>query len=87
MADIIQKRSENGKDYGIILVPEGLIEFVPEMAVLISEINELLAKEFKGDIRDYVIKHLSFVSQALFKLLPYSISEQLLLDRDPHGNV
>lgn len=87
VADIICARSERGKNYGIIMVPEGLIEFVPEMGQLINEINELLAKEFNGDIREYVEKHLSFVSQALFKLLPESISSQLLLDRDPHGNV
>ena len=87
VADIITKRSSLGKDYGVILVPEGLIEFIPEMAVLISEINELLSKEFTGEIRDYVTKHLSFTSQALFNFLPNSISSQLLLDRDPHGNV
>ena len=87
VADIICKRAELKKDYGIILVPEGLIEFIPEMAVLISEINELLSKEFEGDIREYVVNHLTFTSQALFNLLPTSISSQLLLDRDPHGNV
>lgn len=87
MADIICNRAKIGKNYGIILVPEGLIEFIPEMGTLISEINELLSKEFSGDIREYVAKHLSFVSQALFQLLPHSISDQLLLDRDPHGNV
>jgi len=51
-----------GKDYGIILVPEGLIEFIPEIAVLIREINDLLAREFEGDIRDYVVNHLTFTS-------------------------
>lgn len=80
-------RSNIGKDYGIFLVPEGLIEFIPEMSVLISEINELLSKPFEGDIRGYVKKHLTFSSQALFNFLPQSISNQLLLDRDPHGNV
>lgn len=75
------------KNYGVVLVPEGLIEFIPEMSVLISEINELLAKEFEGNIRQYVGKNLSPESAALFTLLPQSISNQLLLDRDPHGNV
>jgi len=87
MADIICKRSELDKDYGVFLVPEGLIEFIPEMAVLISEINEILSKDVQGDIRDHVSKHLTITSQALFNFLPWSISDQLLLDRDPHGNV
>ena len=87
VADIICKRSSLGKDYGIILVPEGLIEFIPEMAVLISEINELVSREFQGEIREFVVKNLTFTSQALFNFLPPSISHQLLLDRDPHGNV
>ena len=63
-----------GKNYGIILVPEGLIEFIPEMAILISEINELVSREFQGEIRDYVVKHLSYSSQALFNFLPQGIS-------------
>jgi hypothetical protein len=74
VADIICNRSAKGKDYGIILVPEGLIEFIPEMSILIHEINELLSKTFEGDIRKYVTRHLSFTSQALFNFLPTSIS-------------
>lgn len=62
------------KNYGVMLVPEGLIEFIPEMSVLISEINELLAKPFEGAIRDYVSKSLTKESCALFTLLPQSIS-------------
>lgn len=87
VSDIVCQRAALGKNYGIVLVPEGLIEFIPEMAVLISEINELLSREFHGDIKEYVVKHLTFSSQALFNFLPSSISQQLLLDRDPHGNV
>lgn len=87
VTDIICKRAELGKNYGIILVPEGLIEFIPEVAILISEINELVSREFSEDIRDFVTRHLTSTSQALFNLLPPSISQQLLLDRDPHGNV
>lgn len=87
VADIICNRAKLGKNYGMILVPEGLIEFIPEMSVLIKEINELLSKSFEGEIRKYVSKHLTFQSQALFNFLPQSISNQLLLDRDPHGNV
>lgn len=87
VADMICKRSQLGKNYGVILVPEGLIEFIPEMSVLIQEVNEILAKETKGDIRNHVVQHLSYASKALFNFLPSSISNQLLLDRDPHGNV
>jgi pyrophosphate--fructose-6-phosphate 1-phosphotransferase len=87
VADIICKRNSLGKNYGVILVPEGLIEFIPEIKKLISEINEILSKPFKGDIRDYVSHHMTFESRAVFGFLPRSISDQLLLDRDPHGNV
>jgi len=87
LADIICKRDSLGKNYGVFLLPEGLVEFVPEIKSLISQINELLSKPFEGDIREYVSKHLSFESKAVFSLLPMQISDQLLLDRDPHGNV
>lgn len=87
MADIICQRSAKGKDYGVFLVPEGLIEFIPEIKILISEINEILSKEFSGDITDWVLKGLTESSRSLFNKLPKSVSSQLLLDRDPHGNV
>lgn len=87
LADIICKRANNSQDYGIILVPEGLIEFIPEMNVLIKEINEIVSKPFEGEISEYVLKNLSQNSKDLFVFLPKAISEQLLLDRDPHGNV
>lgn len=87
VADIVCKRAERGKNYGVILVPEGLIEFIPEVKVLIQEINEILAVECSGDIEAYVITKLSDLSKALFIRLPKSVSGQLLLDRDPHGNV
>lgn len=87
LANLICKRSELQKNYGVILVPEGLIEFIPEVKVLISSINELLSKPFEGDIREYVSSNLSEDSRNLFNFLPKAISDQLLLDRDPHGNV
>ena len=63
LADIICKRNDHGKDYGVILVPEGLIEFIPEVKVLISEINEILAVEFTGDILEYVTGKLTDASE------------------------
>jgi diphosphate--fructose-6-phosphate 1-phosphotransferase len=87
VTDIICNRAALDKNYGVILVPEGLIEFIPEMKVLINQINEILAVEVEGDVRAHVITKLETASKALFELLPQSISDQLLLDRDPHGNV
>ena len=74
VADIIVGRAQIGKNYGVILVPEGLIEFIPEMGTLISEINEILAKPFEGEIRKYVNNNLSKASVQLFNFLPVSIS-------------
>lgn len=87
IADVVVKRSERGKNYGVILVPEGLIEFIPEVKVLIREINDILAKEFQGELEAHVVKSLTESSRALFNTLPRAVSRQLLLDRDPHGNV
>jgi len=87
LADIICKRAERGKNYGVILVPEGLIEFIPEVKVLIKEINEIVSKPFEINIRDHVSQHLTDQSKTLFNFLPKAIQDQLLLDRDPHGNV
>ncbi|MDJ0652276.1 MAG: diphosphate--fructose-6-phosphate 1-phosphotransferase [Simkaniaceae bacterium] len=80
LADVIEKRGNQGNNYGVILVPEGIIEFVPEMRVLIDELNTLLAEE-KDE------KALSTQAKATFDFLPKEIAQQLLLDRDPHGNV
>ena len=97
MADIIVKRSNNGDGFGVALIPEGLIEFIPEMKILISELNDLLAegslkekvfKHLKRSHRhDWVAEHISPKSAEVFKLLPSRIANQLTLDRDPHGNV
>lgn len=80
ICDVICKRSEAGKDYGIILIPEGLIEFIPEIRLLIKEINLHLANASSE-------MNLSRESQACFQILPEKIQKQLLLERDPHGNV
>ena len=94
----ISKRAANNENFGVALIPEGLIEFIPEMKILIEELNELLAEGSASaeafnailsddDKRDFVIKHLTEPSGKVFKSLPKGIAKQLTLDRDPHGNV
>lgn len=83
IADVICKRSELGKDYGIVLIPEGLIEFIPEMGVLIAELNQVLATSEPSS----AVSKLSPSSAKFFQEIPDTIQKQLLFDRDPHGNV
>jgi len=89
LANLISQRSKNGKNYGVILVPEGLIEFIPEMNVLIKEINEIVSKKIEENqnLKEFILDNLTGNSKKLFEFLPKAISDQLLLDRDPHGNV
>jgi pyrophosphate--fructose-6-phosphate 1-phosphotransferase len=97
MADIVVSRAQNGDNFGVALIPEGLIEFIPEMKILISELNDLLAegslkeKEFKHLRKSHrlawVAEHITPESAKVFKSLPNGIATQLTLDRDPHGNV
>lgn len=82
ICDLICKRAEEKKNYGVILIPEGLVEFVPEMKTLIQELNRFLSK---GE--ENVASKLSSAAKETFEFLPKEIAEQLLLDRDPHGNV
>ncbi len=96
IADSVAKRANNGCNFGIAIIPEGIVEFVPEFSVLIAEINELLAGE-KADAFNslatwdekyaFIEKGLSMESMAVFAILPQSIQQQLFLERDPHGNV
>lgn len=86
MVDIISKRAEDNYNYGVILIPEGLIDFIPEIQHLISELNEILAHE-TVDEGGLWKKKLTDQSLKLFEFLPRSIQEQLMLERDPHGNV
>lgn len=86
MADLICKRAERGKEYGVILIPEGLIEFIPEVGALIKELNQILAKN-PSLIPSEISLQLSSPSQSCYLTLPEKIQQQLLLHRDPHGNV
>ena len=96
IADSVAKRAANGDNFGVAIIPEGIVEFVPEFSVLIAEINELLAgkktEEFNA-LPDWTAKYnfikegLTAESFAVFDILPTLIQQQLFLERDPHGNV
>ena len=92
MAGVVAKRAEMGMNFGVALIPEGIIEFIPAIKVLISELNDLLAKpEAQGLAKEealaFVKKSLSKDNLAIFESLPEAVACQLALDRDPHGNV
>ncbi|MGM9833517.1 MAG: diphosphate--fructose-6-phosphate 1-phosphotransferase [Candidatus Limisoma sp.] len=92
VADIVAQRAADGNNFGTVLIPEGLIEFIPAMKALIAELNDLLAKnkdEFAAaaDQRKYIIEHLTEANAAIYASLPLGVARQLSLDRDPHGNV
>ena len=94
IADAVADRATRGMNYGVVLVPEGLIEFIPAIKKLIAELNDMLAAnqadfDMVADDKkiDYVLKHLSDENAAIFKSLSLSVSRQLALERDPHGNV
>ncbi|MFW5996615.1 MAG: diphosphate--fructose-6-phosphate 1-phosphotransferase, partial [Lentisphaeria bacterium] len=95
IATVVAKRGNKGLDFGVVLLPEGLIEFIPEIKTLITEINDLLAEneeKFKAisvpaDKVLFVCDRLSAETREAFSSLPAQIQQQLLEDRDPHGNV
>jgi len=95
LTKLVVKRADAKMNFGVVLIPEGLIEFIPEMNVLIAELNDLLAKEeaafnAQADMSakiDFVAQRLSAAAAGAFKSLPAMIKAQLLGDRDPHGNV
>ena len=80
LTDLIIKRADIGKPYNVILIPEGLIQFIPEISILIEEIDLLLAE------KETSLEKLSPASKRCFNYLPKIIQEQLLLERDSHGN-
>ena len=96
IADSVAARAAKGWNFGVAIIPEGIVEFVPEFSVLIAEINELLAGS-KADAFNalptwedkyaFIENGLTKASMAVFALLPLNIQQQLFLERDPHGNV
>ena len=95
VAKSVADRANEGMNFGVVLIPEGLVEFVPEVKKLISEINDTLAakaEEFEKAVtaKDKVAfmhKYLTAESDAVFSILPEDIQAQMMADRDPHGNV
>ncbi len=84
ICDMIIQRSAKGKNYGVVLIPEGLIEFIPEMNQLIRELNQCYAEQV---LLEQIEQKLTQESKRCFKSLPEKIQKQLLLIRDPHGNL
>ena len=96
IADSVAARAAKGCNFGVAIIPEGIVEFVPEFSMLIAEINELLAGEKTAqfnalpswaDKYAFIEAGLTKESMAVFAVLPQSIQQQLFLERDPHGNV
>jgi pyrophosphate--fructose-6-phosphate 1-phosphotransferase len=95
IVNVIVTRSNNKENFGVVLIPEGLIEFIPELRKLFNELNDILAKHndyFKtlklfDEQQQWVNKNLSKDASYTFSSLPERIQKQLLMDRDDHGNV
>lgn len=94
IAKAVAERAKNGNNFGTVLIPEGLIEFIPNIKLLISELNDVLSTEeahnVTGSVDEqmkYVKAHLSKENLAVLESLPEDVALQLALDRDPHGNV
>ena len=94
IAKSVAVRAADGNNFGVVLIPEGLIEFIPSIGRLIDELNDLLAahgEDYKNlepdEQKKYIVAHLSAENAATFETLPADVARQLSLDRDPHGNV
>ena len=93
IAQIVADRAAEGNNFGTVLIPEGLIEFIPAIKKLIAELNDVLAKPEAQVLSTadeqiaYVKSHISAANLAVFNSLPADVAAQLALDRDPHGNV
>ncbi|MBQ8226994.1 MAG: diphosphate--fructose-6-phosphate 1-phosphotransferase [Bacteroidaceae bacterium] len=92
IAGVVAKRAANGNNFGTVLIPEGLIEFVPAMKKLIAELNDLLATPEAAQVeadeqRAWILGKLSAENAAIYESLPLGVAKQLTMERDPHGNV
>jgi len=92
IASAVARRAEDGNNFGTVIIPEGLIEFIPAIKKLIAELNDILATPEAQELArneqiDYVKQQLSDENLAVFNSLPTNVARQLALDRDPHGNV
>lgn len=92
IAGVVAKRAANGNNFGTVLIPEGLIEFIPAMKKLIAELNDLLATPEAAQVeadeqRAWILGKLSAGNAAIYESLPLGVAKQLTMERDPHGNV
>ena len=92
IADVVCKRAEDGNNFGTVIIPEGLIEFIPAIKKLIAQLNDVLAQPEaknlgRSELIDFAKSHLSDSNLEVFNSLPTNVARQLALDRDPHGNV
>ncbi len=94
IADVVAARAKYGNNFGTVLVPEGLIEFIPAIKRLIAELNNILAENKEAtaglnsdELEKFILAHTSDENAATLRSLPANVARQLMLDRDPHGNV
>ena len=92
IAGVVAKRAANGNNFGTVLIPEGLIEFIPAMKRLIAELNDLLATPEAANVavseqRAWILSKLSVENAAIYERLPEGAATPLTMERDPHGNV
>ncbi len=92
IAQVVACRAADGNNFGSVLIPEGLIEFIPAMKALIAELNDLLATPegsalAKDQQREWILNNLSAANKAVYESLPLGVATQLTMERDPHGNV
>ena len=92
IANVVAKRAANGNNFGTVLIPEGLIEFIPAMKKLIAELNDLLAQPEAAEVaadeqRAWILGKLSSENAAIYESLPEGVAKQLTMERDPHGHV
>ena len=92
IADVVAHRAADGNNFGTVLIPEGLIEFIPAMKRLIAELNDLLATPEAATVpadeqRAWILGKLSAENAAIYESLPEGVARQLTMERDPHGNV